>query len=214
MGESGDVTHRTFEFDSLDGLRLVGDIAMPTTVVGAAVVCHPHPQYGGTRFDAVVSALYAALPSVGIATLRFDFRSQFSDGVGERLDALAAIDHIEVAAPGVPIAIIGYSFGAWVALGLDDERVTAVVAVAPPLSVMAATSVPGVPTLVLTPAHDQFSPPGAIAPIVEDWRASGDASIEFEVVEMADHFLAGRTAVVADRAASWLSGRWRLPSLL
>jgi len=175
MSESGEVTHQTFEFDSLDGPRLVGDLAMASTVVGAAVVCHPHPQYGGTRFDQVVSAMFAALPGAGIATLRFDFRSAFSDGVGERLDALAAIDELEAAAPGVPLALVGYSFGAWVVLGLDDDRVDAMVAVAPP-----RTSV----------------------------------EIEFETIEMADHFLSGRTAAVADRAATWLSGRWRLPSLL
>jgi alpha/beta superfamily hydrolase len=215
MSESGGITHRTFEFDSLDGPRLVGDLAMPAIVHGATVVCHPHPHYGGTRFDTVVSALYTALPAAGIATLRFDFRSQFSDGVGERLDALAALDELAAAVPAVAIAIVGYSFGAWVALGLDDARVGALVAVAPPLSAMAEPlAPPSVPTLVLTPAHDQFSPPTVVAPTIDDWRSRSGAPIDFEVIEMADHFLAGRTAAVAERVASWLSGRWRLPSPL
>ncbi len=214
MSESGDITHRTFEFDSPDGTRLIGDLAVPNAVCSAAVVCHPHPRYGGNRFDAVVTALYRALPASGIATLRFDFRSQFSDGVGEALDALAAIDELVAAAPDVPLALLGYSFGAWIALGLDDGRIDALVAVAPPLSVMSATPAPRVATLVLTPAHDQFSPPGAIEPIIDDWRTRGSAHVEFEVVEMSDHFLSGRTAAVADRAASWLSGRPLLPSPL
>ena len=167
------------------------------------MVCHPHPQYGGNRFDHVVSALYESLPAAGLATLRFDFRADFSDGVGEGADVLAAIDELAAVAGVVPIAVVGYSFGAWVALGLADERVRALVAIAPPLAVMSPTRLPSAPTLILTPAHDQYSPPAATEPIVADWRSQG-AEVEFEVVEMADHFLAGRTAVVADRTTSWL----------
>jgi alpha/beta superfamily hydrolase len=214
MSESGETTHRTFEFGAFDGPRLVADLAVPAAVRGAAVICHPHPQYGGTRFDAVVSAVFDALPAAGIAALRFDFRADFGDGVGERLDALAALDELAAATDGAPLALVGYSFGAWVVLGLDDERVNALIAVAPPLSAMPVRSAPTVQTLVLTPAHDQFSAPNAVEPIIDDWRSHSEAPIDFEVVEMADHFLAGRTTAVADRTTSWLSDRWPLPSPL
>jgi alpha/beta superfamily hydrolase len=62
-----------------------------------------------------------------------------------------------------------------------------------------------VPTLVLTPAHDQFSAPDTVEPILADWRTRSTAPIDFEVVEMADHFLAGRTATVAERTERWLA---------
>jgi len=212
MADSSNITHRSFEFASLDGPPLQADLAVPDAVLAGAVICHPHPQYGGTRHDSVVSALFDALPAAGIAALRFDFRSEFSDGVGERLDALAAIDELADAAPDVPLAMTGYSFGAWISLGLGDDRIEAIVAVAPPLAVMSSVPVPVVPTLVLTPAHDQFSPPASTEPIVADWRVRSATPIEFEVIDMADHFLAGRTATVADRTAAWLSDRWRLPS--
>ena len=205
-------TQRTFEFTSPDGHGLTADIAVPEPVRGGAVICHPHPQYGGTRHDRVVSALFDTLPPAGIAALRFDFRSAFGDGVGERLDAVAALDALAEAAPGVPLAMVGYSFGAWISLGLDDDRIGALVAVAPPLAVMSATPAPVVPTLVLTPAHDQFSPPSATEPIVADWRSCSNTPVEFDVIDTADHFLAGRTVAVADRAVRWLSDRWRLPS--
>jgi alpha/beta superfamily hydrolase len=207
MSESAGVAHRTFEFDSLDGVGLEGDLAIAEPLSGGAVLCHPHPQYGGDRFNNVVSALYDALPAAGIASLRFDFRAEFGEGVGERLDAQAAVDRLVAAVGDVPIAVVGYSFGAWVALGLIDVRIAALVAVAPPLAAMAATPPPAVPTLVLTPAHDQFSPPAATEPIIAGWRSGGAEHVEFEVVEMADHFLAGRTAAVAQRAAAWLTGQ-------
>jgi alpha/beta superfamily hydrolase len=212
MAGPSSTTQRTFELTSLDGHRLTADVAVPESIRAGGVIGHPHPPYGGTRHDRVVSALFDALPAAGVAALRFDFRSEFSDGVGERLDALAALEALAEVAPGVPLAMVGYSFGAWVSLGLDDDRIGAVVAVAPPLAVMSATPAPTVPTLVLTPAHDQFSPPSATEPIIADWRSSSNTSVVVEVIDMADHFLAGRTGAVADRTVSWLSDRWRLPS--
>ena len=192
------------EFSAADGARLVGDLALPATPRMAAIICHPHPQYGGDRFNNVVTELFAALPPADIAALRFDFRDEFSGGAGERLDALAAIDDVAAAVPGVPIVALGYSFGAWVALGLDDERISAVVAVAPPLAAMTPVPPPSVPTLVITPAHDQFSPPSATRPIIADWHSRSSAPVHLQVVEMADHFLAGRTAHVAESTATWI----------
>jgi alpha/beta superfamily hydrolase len=204
VSEPSVITRRTFEFGSLDGSRLVGDLAMPDPMVAAAVVCHPHPQYGGNRFDHVVGALYDALPASGIATMRFDFRAKFGDGVGERLDAVGALETLSAVVDSVPIVLVGYSFGAWVALGLDDERISAVVAVAPPLAAMTPVPPPSVPTLVITPAHDQFSPPSATRPIIADWHSRSSAPVHLQVVEMADHFLTGRTAHVAESTATWI----------
>lgn len=208
MSESSGITRRTIGFAASDGTPLTGDLALPEAPRAAAIVCHPHPQYGGTRFDHVVGAVHEALLRAGIASLRFDFRSRFDEGVGERLDAVAAITEVErETAATVPIFAVGYSFGAWIALGLDDRRVAGIVAVAPPLAVMAPTAAPPVPTLVLTPAHDQFSPPDASEHVIADWRTAGAAPIDHETIEMADHFLAGRTAVVGERTAEWLTAQ-------
>jgi uncharacterized protein len=204
MSDPPAITRQTLEFRSLDGHPLVGDLAVPGSVIAAAVVCHPHPQYGGNRFDNVVTALYDRLADSGIATLRFDFRAVFGEGVGERLDALAALDVLSAATSDAPIALVGYSFGAWVALGVDDERISAVVAVAPPLAAMSPIPPPTVPTLVITPAHDQFNPPSATESMIAQWRAHGAALVDLQIVEMADHFLAGRTAAVAQSATTWI----------
>ena len=205
MSESWSPTERSLTFTAGDGTTLVGDLVVPPLPRGAAVLLHPHPLYGGNRHNSVISALHVALPEAAVASLRFDFRAEFSDGVGERLDAVAAVDRLAAAVPDVPIALIGYSFGAGIALGSSDRRIDAIVAVAPPLAMMADLPAPGPPTLVLTPAHDQISPPAGNQAIVERWRRDGVSTVEHDVIEMADHSLVGSTAVVAERSVAWLA---------
>jgi alpha/beta superfamily hydrolase len=190
---------RSLSLHTSDGQVLAGDLAEPDGVaVGGVVVCHPHPQYGGDRFNTVVDALFTALPRAGFTTVRFDFRSAYAEGIGERLDVVAALDALDDLAG--PRFVAGYSFGAIVALTTHDPRVAAVVAVAPPLT--ADVAAPGAPTLVLSPRHDQFCPPDKAASIVGAWPAA-----ELEPVEGADHFLVGQSAAVATRTVAWLGAR-------
>ena len=217
-------TIRPVEFETADGVLLAGDLALPDgppgqrALRGGAIGCHPHPQYGGNRFDHVVTSLFRALPTIGVAALRFDFRRSFDDGVGERLDAAAALDTLADELDGepasltsggsLPLVAAGYSFGAMIAASLDDPRIAACVLVAPPLAVMTPAVEPpgrGVPMLVLTPVHDQFSPPEATQPILDRWSAAGTAPIDHRTIEMADHFLHGATARVAADATTWLT---------
>jgi alpha/beta superfamily hydrolase len=189
-----------------DGHRLTGELAAPAGAVAVAVLCHPHPDYGGDRFNAVIAALFRTLPDVGIAALRFDFRRPIDGGgIGRApLDVAAALAEASDRSPGHPAFLVGYSFGAAAALataaGRDD--VAALVAIAPPLALLPAPPPPVVPTLVLVPAHDQFSPPDAVAPVVGTWPAARQ-----ETIDAADHFLAGRTHGVAERVAAWLGER-------
>ena len=190
---------RSLTLQTSDGHLLGADItSADAPAKGVAVVCHPHPLYGGNRFNNVVDALFTALPAAGFTTIRFDFRAAHDHGVGERLDAVAAIDAV---ADGSQLVLAGYSFGALVALSTHDVRIGAVVAVAPPLS--ADTDPPTVPTLVLSPSHDQFCPADTAAAIVAGWP---DATAE--PIPSADHFLAGRTNVVAERTVAWLTARF------
>lgn len=191
-----------------DGHHLAADLALPddgAAVVGAVVLCHPHPQYGGNRFNTVVTALFDALPVAGYAALRFDFRREFGGGLDERLDVVAALDHLDTLdqLAGLRRFVVGYSFGAAVALNTSDARISGLAAVAPPLAMMPAAE-PVLPTLVLTPRHDQFSPPESTEPIVAGW-----ADVDFDVIEPADHFLAGQTTTVASRVIAWLDRRFR-----
>jgi len=86
---------------------------------GLAVVCHPHPLFGGTMDNKVVQTLSRALVQLGWKTVRFNFRGigasagAWDDGVGEVDDALAVIAHHR--APSQALLLAGFSFGAFVA---------------------------------------------------------------------------------------------------
>jgi alpha/beta superfamily hydrolase len=191
---------RTVQFITSDDVALNGDLSVPDTPWAAAIICHPHPQHGGNRYNDVVQALFDALPSAGIAALRFDFRKAVDHGQGEQLDAAAAVDVVSTRVPGVPLFSVGYSFGAAIALGMNDERLAAKVLVAPPLAAMDVNRGMDTATLILTPAHDQFSPPDATEAKISGWPQTSH-----ETITSADHFLVGRTASVTQRTLQFLT---------
>lgn len=100
---------------------LLDDPGLPTGAVplGTAVIAHPHPLFGGTMDNKVVHTLARAFAQSGWQALRFNFRgvgaSQgvHDDGRGETLDMLAVI--LQLAPAGQPLALAGFSFGAFVA---------------------------------------------------------------------------------------------------
>jgi len=188
--------------ETSDGHRLAGDLSRPAgDAVGGVVVCHPHPLYGGNRFNPVVDAVFDALPHAGFAVIRFDFRSQHDHGRGERFDVIAALDALsDELGDAVPLFAVGYSFGAMVTLTTVDERIGARVVIAPPI--VEPLAAPGSPVLALVPRHDQFAPPERVIEATADWP-----EVEIEVIESADHFLAGHTTAIAERATAWLSAR-------
>ena len=183
----------TLAFRASDGTELEGDLLTPSDPVGAAVVCHPHPLYGGSRNDAVVAALTRTLVGAGFRTLRFDFRGTGGSsgahgfGTAEQLDVIAAIDAAIV--PDKPFVLAGYSFGADVALSIDDARIDRWVVAAPVLSVFSefAAAADPRPKLLLSAAHDQFKPAADLLAEVAEWPAT-----DVVTVEAADHFFGGR----------------------
>jgi hypothetical protein len=111
--------------------RLEGLLQGPEAPRAAAVLCHPHPLHGGTMNNNVVYRTARALERGGLAVLRFNFRGvgastgAHDHGAGEQDDVRAALTHLEVTLPGVPLWVAGFSFGARVGLatGAADSRV-------------------------------------------------------------------------------------------
>lgn len=132
---AGPAAHLTLEglFSAPDPARMPGP---------GVVICHPHPLYGGTMQNNVVSALATAIAGLGFGVLRFNFRGvggsrgQHTKGEGEAYDAEGAIEWL-AAQPGVDparVGLVGYSFGAGVCLVVAgrDPRVAAAAFVALP----------------------------------------------------------------------------------
>ncbi|HZZ83915.1 MAG TPA: hypothetical protein VFE30_05205 [Anaeromyxobacteraceae bacterium] len=107
----------------------------PSRARFAAVVCHPHPRFGGTMHNHATFRLAKAVRALGGATLRFNYRGvrlsagTYDHGIGEAGDARAALAFLAARRPELPRLACGFSFGAWVALraGCGDEAVRAVV---------------------------------------------------------------------------------------
>jgi uncharacterized protein len=183
---------------------LAACLEMPDgTPHAGAVVCHPHPEYGGDMENAVVVAVARALARVGIPALRFDFGS-FSGGSAEVADARAALAALRDEVPaGAPLALVGYSFGAWVALRAAHEGadVAHVVAVAPPLAFLdwAFLAALRVPVAFVVGDADEFCDGARLRRVPE--------AIRVRVLAGADHFLVGREADVAAAVVTELSAR-------
>ncbi|HEX4901883.1 MAG TPA: alpha/beta hydrolase, partial [Acidimicrobiales bacterium] len=161
-----------------------------------AVVTHPHPRMGGDMHNPVPDGVARGLADAGVAAVRLNFRGtgasggDHGGGAAEVADILAAVDAAAEEVPGVPVLGVGYSFGADVLLAVDDERLAGVVAVAPPLRVLPVEALRAPrgerPTLVLSPAHDQFCDPSQASSVVDGWPET-----TVEPVPGCDHFLAG-----------------------
>jgi alpha/beta superfamily hydrolase len=129
----------TFRSGALD---LEGDLFLAPDRARAAVVCHPHPQYGGDMDNSVVCAVAGALQDAGYATLRFNFRGVggsmgvYGGGAGEIDDACSAVRFLRDRSGCSQVTLAGYSFGALVGLqaGVSMEEVSRLIAVAPPLA--------------------------------------------------------------------------------
>lgn len=170
----------------------------------AVVFGHPHPQYGGTMHTKVVYRAAKAFSRVGCAVLRFNFRGagrsagSFTNGPGEMDDFRAGLDYMQREYPGAPIWAAGMSFGSWIALtvGATDDRVSALVGIAPPLSRYDFTPVRDSPKpkFFIQGERDELCP---LKDMNEFYAQAADPK-ELVVIDGADHLFDGRVSEVAD----------------
>ncbi len=177
----------------------------PTGIARAAVVfAHPLPTEGGTMHTKMVYQGAKGLVRAGCVVLRFNFRGvgrspgEFDKGAGEQDDFRAAIDFMATRYPDLEIWAAGASFGSYVALtaGAADDRVCALIAVAPPVDrydFTAVTQSPK-PTFIVHGEEDELIP----IKHVREFYAQLPEPKELVVIDRANHLFEGQTGEVGD----------------
>ena len=180
----------------------------------AAVMCHPHPLYGGTLNNKVVFHAMKALNNFGFPVLRFNFRGtglsegEHASGIGEVEDVRAALDWLEREFT-LPVIFAGFSFGAAVGLrtAYSDDRVRALIALGLP-------AVPvedrvydfpflrecAKPKLFVSGSRDQFGPAGKLEALVNTFADPK----KLVRIEAGDHFFEGRLKEMRVAIEDWI----------
>lgn len=210
-----EVFHRKFFLAGSAGLLEAMLWTQPPNVAPrlAAVVCHPHPLFGGTMHNKVVYQAAKALHQFGIPVLRFNFRGAglsagiHDRGQGEQEDVRAAIDFIAREFPGVPVLLAGFSFGAWVGLrvGCRDARVAELIGLGIPVDGSDLTYLRECekPKLFLQGGNDPY---GSRVNVQELYETLPPPK-RLVFVDGADHFFAGKLGEVQAAINSWLDER-------
>ena len=207
---------RRITIDS-DGASLEGALTLPDegdAPFPAVVICHPHPEYGGSMHNNVVAAVASAAAGRGIAALMFNFRGVgASDGVpGDRdearADALAALAHAAALdeIDGDRVALAGYSFGAGTAAGVAHGGLPALALVSLPLSMAGdadrgALESYGGPLLLLSGSDDEGSGEEGLRALA----ASCAGEAEVRIVAGADHFWWGDEYAIGQAVGPFLA---------
>ncbi len=178
--------------------------------IGCAIVCHPHPQHGGTMHNKVAHTLARAFVRHGFAALRFNFRGteqsegQFDGGVGELDDALAAIEWLRDKYPNLPLWVAGFSFGA--AIAVKSAVVTefdGLISVAPAISRFATglETQPSCPWLIVQGDMDE------LVDIEETvaWVDGLEPGPELLIISDGEHFFHGRLVELRDAVTEFVA---------
>ena len=179
----------------------------------AALVCHPHPLFGGTMHNKVVYQAAKSLDVSGCSVLRFNFRGagmsggKHDKGIGERDDVRAALNFLTIEFPDVPTLLAGFSFGCWVGLrvGCEEARVSLLIGLGAPVNNADFSYLKecAKPKLFVHGSKDQFGDAGKLRSMVESLPGENRVVI----VEEADHFFAGKLHQLDAAITTWLAGR-------
>jgi hypothetical protein len=180
----------------------------------AAVVCHPHPLYGGTLHNKVVFHAMKALNQFGFPVLRFNFRGaglshgEHDSGRGEIEDVRTALAWLEQEFH-LPLIFAGFSFGAAVGLraACPDSHVEALVALGTPISPIEDRSYDynflqscTKPKLFVSGSRDQFASKAKLEALL----SSLPEPKKLVIIEAADHFFEGRLREMREAIEHWI----------
>jgi uncharacterized protein len=175
-----------------------------------AVVCHPHPLYGGSMTNKVAHMLAKAFNDAGAIAVRFNYRGvgasagQYDEGNGEAADALAVLEWTQRDWPKAQRWLGGFSFGGAVAIRAAGEReVARLVTVAPAVDRVAApaTKLPRCPWLVVQGDRDDVVDPQHVA----RWVEGLPVRPEIAVIAGGEHFFHGKLTELRRVVLEWLA---------
>lgn len=168
-----------------------------TDPVEVAVVCHPHPQFGGTMHNKVVYRLARGLRRAGCVVLRFNYRGVnlsegvYDEGIGETDDARMALRELQARYPQLPAMVAGFSFGSRVALRLSSQEpaLKRVIAVGFPTRVPQRDFVYHleIPKYFIHSTVDEYGP----RPEMEEFFTSVPEPKQIHWIKADNHFFAG-----------------------
>jgi len=176
-----------------------------------AVFGHPHPLHGGTMHTKALYQAAKAMPRIGVAALRFNFRGvgrstgTFDSGPGEKDDFRAALSFVEERFPDLPIWTAGMSFGSWIALsvGAEDPRVSLLLAIAPPVDRydFGALKTCTLPKFIVHGESDEL----ISIKEIRKFYAQIPEPKELVTIEDANHLFEGKTSMVGDAVEDLLA---------
>jgi uncharacterized protein len=177
----------------------------------AAVVCHPHPLFGGTMHNKVVFNTAKALDALGVPVLRFNFRGaglsagEHDRGRGEQDDVRTALDFLTAEFSGIPLLLAGFSFGAWVGLrvGCEHPRVAYLIGLGIPVNSTDFSFLRhcGKPKLFVHGSNDEFGAVEKVKALVPFIPGKN----HLVVVQAVGHFFAGKLNEVDAAITNWLT---------
>jgi uncharacterized protein len=183
------------------------------TATHAALVCHPHPLYGGTVHNKVVYHAMKTLHAFGFPVLRFNFRGaglsegEHDQGQGEVEDVRAALNWLNSEFHHLPIIFCGFSFGAATGLraACSDSHVVGLISLGTPVAVEGRAYTYqflegcGKPKLFVSGSRDQFSPRENLERVVE----MAPEPKQLVLIEGADHFFEGHLPEMQAAIREW-----------
>ncbi len=195
-----------------ENLLLEGEVSNVDSNVGVAVIiCHPHPLFGGNMYNNVVDALFHHASQKGFLALRFNFRGvgksqgRYGGGKAEVKDVNAAVNHLRNLAPNLrKIAIIGYSFGAWVSTmaAVENVHLNTMIVISPPLSLFDFSHLKNSKKqkYFILGSLDEFAPLNSFIDFYNELYPPKN----YKVIPNADHFYLGYELEVAKAAMTFL----------
>ena len=191
-------------------LEAIFERPVDRAVTGAVVICHPHPQHGGTMHNKVVHTLARAFLRLGFEALRFNFRGtensegNYDSGRGELDDARSALAWMDARRATGPLWLAGFSFGAAIAVrAAIIEPVDGLVSVAPAVTRFATglSGQPDCPWLIVQGDEDEL----VDVEDTIDWVNQLRPGPELLVLNGVEHFFHGKLLVLRDAVTDFVS---------